>query len=99
VKFTEVGQIRIRASRQEAAFLFEVADTGIGVPGEVLEQIFEPFRQADATVTRKHGGVGLGLSIAKRFVEMHGGRIWGESAPGRGSLFAFSIPIRVEQAG
>jgi signal transduction histidine kinase len=99
VKFTEVGQIRIRASRQEAAFLFEVADTGIGVPSEVLEQIFEAFRQADATVTRKHGGVGLGLSIAKRFVEMHGGRIWGESVPGRGSLFAFSIPIRVEQAG
>lgn len=98
VKFTETGEIRIRSSRREAAFLFEVADTGIGVPGEVLEQVFEPFRQADATVTRKHGGVGLGLSIAKRFVEMHGGRIWAESTPGHGSLFAFSIPIRVEQA-
>jgi signal transduction histidine kinase len=99
VKFTEAGEIRIRACRQEAAFLFEVVDTGIGVPGEVLEQIFEPFRQADASVTRAHGGVGLGLSIAKRFVEMHGGRIWAESAPGRGSLFAFSLPIRTEQAG
>lgn len=98
VKFTETGEIRVRASRREAAFLFEVADTGIGVPGEVLEQVFEPFRQADATVTRKHGGVGLGLSIAKRFIEMHGGRIWAESSPGHGSLFAFSIPIRVEQA-
>ncbi|MBI4391054.1 MAG: HAMP domain-containing protein, partial [candidate division NC10 bacterium] len=98
VKFTEAGEIQIRACRQEAMFLFQVADTGIGVPGEVLDQIFEPFRQADASVTREHGGVGLGLSIAKRFVEMHGGRIWAESTPGRGSLFAFSIPIRMEQA-
>ncbi|MBI4574021.1 MAG: HAMP domain-containing protein [candidate division NC10 bacterium] len=97
VKFTEAGEIRIRACRQDAAFLFQVADTGIGVPAEVLGQIFEPFRQADASVTREHGGVGLGLSIAKRFVEMHGGRIWVESAPGRGSLFAFSVPIRAEQ--
>ncbi len=99
VKFTEAGEIRIRASRQADAFLFEVADTGIGVPEEVLAQIFEPFRQADASVTRKHGGVGLGLSIAKRFVEMHGGRISAESTPVRGSLFAFSIPIRVKEIG
>jgi signal transduction histidine kinase len=98
VKFTEAGEIRIRARRQEAAFVFEVADTGIGVPGEILDRIFEPFHQADASVTREHGGVGLGLSIAKRFVEMHGGRIWAESTPGRGSLFAFSIPIRMGQA-
>ncbi len=98
VKFTEAGEIWIRARRQDGTFLFQVADTGAGVPGEVLERIFEPFRQADASVTREHGGVGLGLSIAKRFVEMHGGRIWAESTPGRGSLFAFRIPIRVEQA-
>jgi signal transduction histidine kinase len=76
---------------------FRVSDTGIGIPPHQLEHIFEEFRQVDATITREFGGTGLGLSITKKFVELHGGRIWVESEVGRGSTFFFSIPSRVEQ--
>ena len=62
-----------------------------------LESIFAEFRQADPTITGEFGGTGLGLSITKKFVEMHGGRIWVESELGKGSTFFFSIPLRLEQ--
>jgi signal transduction histidine kinase len=69
-----------------------------GQPGPA--KIFEEFQQADSSITRKKGGTGLGLSIAKRIIEMHGGRIWVESEPGKGSTFYFTLPVRVEaQAG
>jgi signal transduction histidine kinase len=73
-----------------------VSDTGIGIPSDRIGGIFAEFQQADATIARDFGGTGLGLSITKRFVEMHGGRVWVESELGKGSNFFFSIPLRVE---
>jgi signal transduction histidine kinase len=74
-----------------------VSDTGVGIPQHQLESIFAEFRQADSTISQEFGGTGLGLSITKKFVEMHGGRIWVESELGKGSTFFFSIPLRLEK--
>ena len=76
-----------------------VADTGIGIPTEELKSIFGEFRQVDSSITREYGGSGLGLSIAKRLVEMHGGSIWAESQVGKGSIFYFRIPLRTQWGG
>ena len=73
-----------------------VTDTGIGIPTEELKSIFGEFRQVDSSITREYGGSGLGLSIAKRLVEMHGGSIWAESQVGKGSIFYFRIPLRTQ---
>lgn len=72
----------------------EVADNGIGIPREEQERIFEMFHQADSSVTRSFGGTGLGLALARRFVEMHGGTIWVESEPGQGARFTVLLPLR-----
>jgi signal transduction histidine kinase len=95
LKFTREGRVEIRAELEGEHLLFAVADTGIGIPAEQIDTIFEEFRQADATVSRDFGGTGLGLSITRRLVELHAGRIWVESVPGKGSTFFFSIPVRV----
>jgi signal transduction histidine kinase len=87
--------VEIRVELQGESLLFAVADTGIGIPADQVEHIFEEFRQADATVSRDFGGTGLGLSISRKLVELHGGRIWVESEAGKGSTFFFSIPVRV----
>jgi two-component system sensor histidine kinase ChiS len=71
-----------------------VSDTGIGIPQEEHERIFEVFQQVDGSVTREVEGTGLGLAIARRFVEMHGGRIWVDSEVGKGSTFWFTIPVQ-----
>jgi signal transduction histidine kinase len=97
LKFTREGRVELRVEGRGDTFLFAVADTGIGIPHDQLEHIFEEFRQVDATITREFGGTGLGLSITKKFVELHGGRIWAESETGKGSTFFFSIPVRVAQ--
>jgi signal transduction histidine kinase len=97
LKFTKEGRVEIRVEREGEALLFRVSDTGIGMSPDQLEHIFEEFRQVDATITRDFGGTGLGLSITRKFVELHGGRIWVESAAGKGSTFFFSIPVRVER--
>jgi signal transduction histidine kinase len=97
LKFTREGRVEIRVELEHEAFLFAVADTGIGIPADQLADIFEEFRQVDATITREFGGTGLGLPITKKFVELHGGRIWVESQPGKGSTFFFTIPVRAEQ--
>jgi signal transduction histidine kinase len=95
LKFTREGRVEIRVEGQGEALLFAVSDTGIGLPADQVETIFEEFRQADVTVSRDFGGTGLGLSITRKLVELHGGRIWVESEAGKGSTFFFSIPMRV----
>jgi signal transduction histidine kinase len=75
--------------------VYRVSDTGIGIPKEELENIFGEFQQVDTAITREFSGTGLGLNITKKFVEMHGGRIWVESELGRGSTFFFTIPLRM----
>ncbi|HEX2500732.1 MAG TPA: ATP-binding protein, partial [Methylomirabilota bacterium] len=97
IKFTEAGEVRLTARVDGDAFVVSVADTGPGIAEADRQRIFEEFQQADSSSTRKKGGTGLGLSIARRIVELHGGRIWVESAVGRGSTFSFRVPVRVER--
>ena len=96
LKFTRQGRVEIGVELLGDTLRFRVSDTGIGIPRERIDRLFAEFQQADATIAREFGGTGLGLSIAKKFVEMHGGRIWVESEVGRGSTFFFSIPLRLE---
>jgi GAF domain-containing protein len=96
IKFTDKGEVAIRASATNGAFTVAVCDTGPGIALADQGKIFEEFQQADSSITRKKGGTGLGLSIAQRIIEMHGGRIWVESEPGKGSTFYFTLPVRVE---
>ena len=98
LKFTQQGRVEIGVERQGDRLLYRVSDTGIGISPEQLDDLFTEFRQADPTVAREFGGTGLGLSITKKFVELHGGRIWVESEPGKGSTFFFILPVRVEPA-
>jgi len=95
LKFTRQGRVEITVEQQGEELIYRVVDTGIGIPRDDLEKVFDEFRQVDTTVTREFGGTGLGLSITKRFIEMHGGRIGVESEPGRGSMFWFAVPVRV----
>ena len=94
VKFTpEGGTIGLKAGRRDAEVEISVSDTGIGIAPEDQVTIFEEFRQVGSDETRKQEGTGLGLTLAKKFVELHGGRIWVESEPGRGSTFTFTLPL------
>jgi signal transduction histidine kinase len=95
LKFTRQGRVDITVEQQGEELIYRVVDTGIGIPKDELEKVFDEFRQVDTTVTREFGGTGLGLSITKRFIEMHGGRVGVESEPGRGSIFWFAVPLRV----
>jgi signal transduction histidine kinase len=95
LKFTRHGRVEIRVERQGETLLYRVSDTGIGIPRDQIDHIFSEFRQADPTIAKEFGGTGLGLSITKKFVELHGGRIWVESEPGRGSTFFFTVPLRL----
>jgi two-component system, sensor histidine kinase and response regulator len=103
VKFTDAGEVVLSAtvesrSGQNIRLHFEVADTGIGVPKEKQAEIFEAFKQADGSLTRKYGGTGLGLTISSRLVEMMGGKIWVKSEVGKGSRFHFTIQLQVQSA-
>ena len=89
---------RWRVAAEGGLFRVAVADTGPGIPEAERQRIFEEFQQVDSSSTREKGGTGLGLAIARRIVEMHGGRIWVESEPGRGSRFCFTVPVRVGEA-
>jgi signal transduction histidine kinase len=96
VKFTEAGEVRMQVTVTDGRFTVAVADTGTGIAEADQQTIFEEFQQADSSSTRLKGGTGLGLTIVKRIVEMHGGRVWVESRLGKGSTFWFTLPVRVE---
>lgn len=93
LKFTDKGSIEIGLSKNKTELIFHVKDTGLGIPKEFQEKIFERFRHLEPNRSKVIGGNGLGLSISKSFVEMLGGKIWVESEVGQGSCFYFSIPI------
>jgi len=92
IKFTEKGSIEISYHLRGKFVEFQIKDTGIGIPAEFHELIFERFRQVDTATTRKYGGNGLGLAISKNLIELMGGQIWIESKPCKGSVFHFTLP-------
>ena len=103
IKFTDTGEIVLQVSRAAAAdsdprdvvLRFSVSDTGVGIPAAHQARIFDPFKQADGSTTRKYGGTGLGLSISSRLVQAMGGRMWLESEEGHGSTFSFTSPFAI----
>jgi signal transduction histidine kinase len=97
IKFTDTGEVAIKAEANNGSFHVSVRDTGPGISAADQAKLFQEFQQADNAITRKKGGTGLGLAISKRIIEMHGGKIWVESQPGRGSTFAFKLPVIVER--
>ena len=100
IKFTDEGEVAIKAAAADGAITVSVRDSGPGISEADQAKIFEEFQQADSSVTRAKGGTGLGLTISKRIVELHGGRIWVESRPGQGATFSFTLPTRADrQAG
>ena len=92
-RFTEIGSITVKAIQKGNEAMVSVIDTGPGIREEEAVRIFEPFQQANASAARGLGGSGLGLSISKSFIELHGGRMWLESRVGLGSTFTFTLPI------
>ncbi len=104
VKFTEAGRVDVlvlwqRTGQDRAELEIQVRDTGVGIPEDRIDHIFEAFSQADASTTRRFGGTGLGLTISKHLTELMGGRIWVESEVGVGSIFHFTIQVRLADAG
>ena len=98
IKFTDKGEVSIKATASEGRYNLAVHDTGPGISEADQQKLFQEFQQADNSITKAKGGTGLGLAISKRIVEMHGGRIWVESRLGEGSTFSLTLPIKVEQA-
>ncbi len=103
IKFTERGEVTVRVNVAEASehgvrLLFEVLDTGIGLAPDAVARLFQPFVQADGSITRKYGGTGLGLAISKQLIEMMGGRVGVDSEPGQGSRFWFTARFQRAQS-
>jgi signal transduction histidine kinase len=95
VKFTpEGGRVGVSATAADGVIAISVSDTGVGIAPEDQEAIFEEFRQVGRDDARKQEGTGLGLTLAKKFVELHGGRITVRSQVGQGSTFTFTLPLR-----
>ena len=97
VKFTDAGTVICRAGRRGADLVVSVVDTGLGIAPADQPKVFERFKQVGDTLTDKPKGTGLGLPICREIVEHHGGRIWVESEPGRGSTFSFTLPVSAEK--
>jgi len=98
VKFTDKGAVTVSATTGDGWVTMSVSDTGIGISPEAQAYIFDEFRQADASTTRRYGGTGLGLAISKRLIALHGGRIWVESGADGGSVFSFTMPVHIRAA-
>ncbi|MBI2182790.1 MAG: GAF domain-containing protein, partial [Deltaproteobacteria bacterium] len=96
-KFTEQGEIKVAAWRDDGMLKLAVSDTGIGMEKEALDMIFEEFRQADMSSTRRYGGTGLGLAIVKKFINLMGGEIVVESEVGKGSKFTITLPMELRK--
>ena len=94
VKFTQDGQIDVRAVKNGEMVRVSVKDTGIGISEEDQDRVFDDFFQGSRTLAREHSGTGLGLSVAKKILEVHGGRIWVDSVQGKGSEFTFTLPTK-----
>ncbi|WP_386818961.1 ATP-binding protein [Luteolibacter algae] len=97
IKFTGKGSVTLKIWAEDARLNFEVRDTGIGFDQVIMEQLFKPFQQADASTTREYGGTGLGLAICDRLLNLMNGGITAESEPGEGSVFRFYIPLSVPE--
>jgi signal transduction histidine kinase len=98
IKFTEEGTVTMAAKPIEGNLMqVSVTDTGIGIPDDKFDLVFEHFRQVDSRTNRKFQGTGMGLAIARQLAELHGGRMWLESAVGEGTTFYFSIPIATKE--
>ena len=100
IKFTEKGRVSVRIhlgnlTDDETVLMVEVADTGIGISNQKINDIFEPFYQVDPSATRQYGGTGLGLAISKQLVQLMGGDIWVESQAGQGSVFCFTVRLKI----
>ncbi len=94
VKFTNEGSVQFGYTAKEDYLEFFVEDTGIGIPSEMYEKIFDRFYQVDSTIAKVYSGTGLGLSISKSYVELMGGKIWVKSEPDKGSIFYFTVPYK-----
>jgi signal transduction histidine kinase len=93
IKFNRIGgEVKIKVSKEQGWVKIAISDTGIGIPEDRLEDIFKPLTQLDPSPTRRYGGTGTGLAVAKRIVEAHGGKIWVESKPGKGTTFYIVLP-------
>lgn len=93
-RFTETGGVTLKVWVEKNDLLVSVKDTGRGIAVGDISKLFQPFQQVDGSIRRRYGGTGLGLNISKRFIELHGGRIWVESVSGSGTTFTFRIPVK-----
>jgi signal transduction histidine kinase len=96
-KFTATGEVRLSVSVHDEQVVYRVEDTGIGIPEEMHGQVFDEFRQVDGSTTRRYGGSGLGLSLARRLARVLGGEIYVDSVPGQGSTFRVELPLTYKE--
>ena len=94
-KFTQDGEIGVRVRVEDERFVFDVWDSGIGIPPEKLAALFQPFVQAESSTTRTHGGTGLGLAITRRMAQLMGGDVTVASEMGKGSVFTLSVAMQL----
>jgi len=94
VKFTHAGSVSVSAVYNPQWVVINIKDTGIGIAEKDMDKLFRPFSQVDGSSSRSYHGVGLGLSIARYLVELHGGKIWAESVHDAGTTFSFVLPIK-----
>jgi len=97
IKFTPSGgSITVRLKREDGTAILEVSDTGVGIPGDKLDRVFDRFYQVDGSSTRRYGGTGLGLALVKEIAISHGGQVSVESTVGKGSIFRVNLPLNAE---